>query len=51
MYALLLLITFVAGTNYANNLILGLCFFVGKFDGRYHSLHLCPFVRVKYQIG
>ncbi|ELA09628.1 hypothetical protein MOMA_04460 [Moraxella macacae 0408225] len=26
MYAILLLVTFVAGTNYANNLVLGLCF-------------------------
>ncbi len=30
MYALLLLITFVAGTNYANNLILGLCFLLAS---------------------
>lgn len=30
MYALLMLITFVAGVNYANNLVLGLCFFLGS---------------------
>lgn len=30
LYALLLLITFVAGINYANNLILGLCFLLAS---------------------
>lgn len=30
MYALLLLITFIAGVNYANNLVLGLCFFLAS---------------------
>lgn len=30
MYAFLLIITFVAGINYANNLVLGLCFLLGS---------------------
>lgn len=30
MYAILLAITFIAGINYANNLILGLCFFLAS---------------------
>ena len=30
MYALLMLITFVTGINYGNNLVLGLCFFLGS---------------------
>lgn len=30
MYAILLFITFVAGINYANNLVLGLCFLLGS---------------------
>ena len=30
LYAFLLIITFVAGINYANNLVLGLCFLLGS---------------------
>lgn len=30
MYAILLMITFIAGINYGNNLILGLCFFLAS---------------------
>lgn len=30
MYALLLVITFIAGINYGNNLVLGLCFFLAS---------------------
>lgn len=30
LFSVLLLITFIAGVNYANNLILGLCFFLGS---------------------
>lgn len=30
LYAVLLLITFIAGVNYANNLVLGLCFYLGS---------------------